>query len=54
MAREAAIQGRPLTAAGSGRVLGADLWSGLTLAVISLIGLSAFLYPLFLTKAPHE
>jgi Ca2+/Na+ antiporter len=43
-----------LTAAGSGRVLGTDLWSGLTLAVISLIGLSAFLYPLFLTKAPHE
>jgi energy-coupling factor transport system substrate-specific component len=54
VAREAAIQGRPLTATGNGRVLGTDLWSGLTLAVISLIGLSAFLYPLFLTKAPHE
>ena len=54
MAREVAIQGRPLAAAGAGRIPSADLWSGLTLAVISLIGLSAFLYPLFLTKAPHE
>lgn len=54
MAREAAIQGRPWTAAGAGRALSAELWSGLTLAVISLIGLSAFLYPLLLTRAPRE
>jgi len=54
VAREAAIQGRPLAAAGAGRIPSADLWSGLTLAVISLIGLSAFLYPLSLTKAPRE
>jgi len=54
VAREAAIQGRPLTAAAAGRGRGAELWSVLTLAVISLIGLSAFLYPLALTKAPHE
>jgi energy-coupling factor transport system substrate-specific component len=53
VAREAAMPVRPLTAAGPGRVLGAPIWSGITLGIISLIGLSAFLYPLLLSSAPR-
>ncbi len=54
MAREATLPRRPLAAVGAGRGLSVHLWSGLTLAVISLVGLSAFLYPLFLAEAPSE
>jgi energy-coupling factor transport system substrate-specific component len=54
VAREAAMPQRPPAAASAARGLSMDLWSGLTLAVISLVGLSAFLYPLFLAEAPGE
>jgi energy-coupling factor transport system substrate-specific component len=53
VAREAVMPAKPLTAAGLGRGLGVPVWSGITMTIISLIGLSAFLYPLFLTNAPR-
>jgi energy-coupling factor transport system substrate-specific component len=52
VAREATLPRRPLVATRASGDVPAGFWSGLTLAVISLVGLAAFLYPLFLTAAP--
>ena len=49
MAREASLPVRRVAIGLPGRGAPLSLWSGLTLTLISLVGLVAFLYPLFLS-----
>ena len=49
MAREASLPVRRVAIGLPGRGASLSLWSGLTLTLISLVGLVAFLYPLFLS-----
>ena len=54
MAREASLPRRFVETGFRGRVPGLSLWSGLTLVLISAVGLVAFFYPLFLSGASRS